>query len=141
MRKTALLLALLTAATLAFAATAAFSAKPTLGTRYTGGNGKGLPMGFSLNKKGRGDRSLHRLHVQGQERHRERDVEQPGWEGRRGQQAEDHLQVQGHHGHLQGPVPHAHDGEGHDHLQGRRLATPRSSPSPRRSAPRITAEA
>ena len=52
MRKTALVLALLVA-TLAFAAPVALAAKPQLGTRWTGGNGKGLPMGFSLGKKGK----------------------------------------------------------------------------------------
>jgi hypothetical protein len=52
MRKTVVVLALV-AATLACAAPVALAAKPTLNTRYTGGNGKGLPMGFSLNKKGK----------------------------------------------------------------------------------------
>ena len=52
MRKSALVMALLVA-TLAFAAPVALAAKPQLGSRWSGGNGKGLPMGFSLNKKGK----------------------------------------------------------------------------------------
>lgn len=51
MRKTPLLLALL--ALLAATAPSALAARPQLGTSWSGGNGRGLPMGFTLNKKGK----------------------------------------------------------------------------------------
>ena len=51
MGKTGVALAVLAAAGLT--APAAFAAKPQLGTEFTGGNGRGLPMGFTLDKRGR----------------------------------------------------------------------------------------
>lgn len=52
MRKTAVLLAVLVASSLVVAS-AALAAKPKLDTRWSGGNGRGLPMGFTLDKKGK----------------------------------------------------------------------------------------
>jgi hypothetical protein len=51
MRKMITVLALLAAS--GIASSAALAAKPQLGTSFSGGNGRGLPMGFTLNKKGR----------------------------------------------------------------------------------------